>query len=118
MKIDGEKLTDLRFADDVALIIATVKDMSTQLNDLNRESKKIVLNMHNGKTKYITNHETDDIIQVDNHTIEKVDKYKYLGQTLKMSDSTKDEVMGRIKAGWSCFGRHISILCNKNVSMS
>ena len=39
--IDGEPLTDLRFADDVAFITTSVKDMETQLNRLNQESKKI-----------------------------------------------------------------------------
>jgi len=39
--IDGELLTDLRFADDVALLTASVKDMEHQLNKLNSESKKI-----------------------------------------------------------------------------
>ena len=52
LNIDGEKLTDLRFADDVALITSSVKDMEIQLNDLNRESKKIGLKIHKGKTKY------------------------------------------------------------------
>ena len=36
--IDGEKLTDLRFADDVALTTNSVEDMEVQLNILNQES--------------------------------------------------------------------------------
>ena len=47
--VDGEMLTDLRFADDVALTTSTVKDMETQLNDLNKESKKVGLKMHKRK---------------------------------------------------------------------
>ena len=41
MNIDGEWLTDLRFADDVALTTPSVKDMEVQLNSLNKESKKM-----------------------------------------------------------------------------
>ena len=44
---DGEMLTDLKFADDVALITVSVKDMEDQLNKVNSESKII----HKGKTK-------------------------------------------------------------------
>ena len=40
VNIDGEKLTDLRFADDVALITSSVEEMETQMNHLNRESQK------------------------------------------------------------------------------
>ena len=47
LNVDGEKLTDLRFADDVALITTSVKDMEVQLNELNQGSKKIGLNVHN-----------------------------------------------------------------------
>jgi len=118
INIDGEKLTDLRFADDVALIASSVKDMEVQLNDLNRESKKCGLKMHKGKTKYMTNYETIDTIKIEHSVVEKVDEYKYLGQTLKMSNCTYEEVLRRIKAGWSCFGRHRDILCNKNIPMT
>ncbi|XP_072017025.1 uncharacterized protein [Amphiura filiformis] len=51
INIDGEWLTDLRFADDVALTTTSVKDMETQLNGLNSESKKIGLKYTKGKQK-------------------------------------------------------------------
>ena len=38
INIDGEKLSDLRFADDVALTTENVKDMEHQLNTANEES--------------------------------------------------------------------------------
>ena len=118
INVDGEMLTDLRFADDVALTTSTVKDMETQLNDLNKESKKVGLKMHKGKTKYMTNVATDEKIFIEDQEIERVEEYKYLGQTLKLKDCSKEEVLKRIKAGWSCFGRHKEILCNKDIPMS
>ena len=50
VKVDGEKFTDLRYADDVVLIAISVKHMEVQLNELNQGSKKIRLNIHKGKT--------------------------------------------------------------------
>ena len=78
LNIDGEKLTDtdLRFAYDVALIISSVKDMELQLNNLNKESKK-ECKIHKGNTKYMTNFQSDETIEMENETIEKVDRYKY-----------------------------------------
>ena len=35
LNVDGKNLTDLRFADDVALIATSVKDMEVQLSELN-----------------------------------------------------------------------------------
>ena len=60
--------------------------METQLNNLNIESNKIWLKIHKGKTKYMTNFQSDEIITVENDTIEKVDRYKYLGQTVMLNE--------------------------------
>jgi hypothetical protein len=118
ININGEMLTDLRFADDVALTTTSVKDMDEQLNRLNRESKKVGLQMHKGKTKFMTNFTTQETITIENHQIEKVDKYKYLGQTLKMDNTTEEEILTRIKAGWRSFGMHKHILTDKDIPMS
>ena len=66
LNVDGESLTDIRFADYVALIATSVKDMEVQLNELNQGSKKIGLNIHKGKTKYMTNFKSDETIVIEN----------------------------------------------------
>ena len=53
IEIDGEKLSDLRFGDDVALAPRTVEDIEAQLNILNEESKKVGLKIHRGNTKFM-----------------------------------------------------------------
>ena len=47
-----------------------------------------------------------------------MDQYKYLGQTVKLDEHTREEVNIRIKAGWSCFGRYKDILCDQKLPMS
>ena len=74
--------------------------------------------MHKGKTKFMTNYENDDTIQIENATIEKVQKYKYLGKSTCMKDLTKEEVDIRIRASWSCFGRNREIFLDKNMPLS
>jgi len=118
VNIDGERVTDLRFADDVALTTTSVEEMEIQLNSLNIESKKIGLKIHKGKTKYMSNYQTNKTIELENELIECVESYKYLGQTVKMENNTREEVMLRIKAGWSCFGRYKHILCDKSLPMT
>ena len=51
-----------------------------------QESKKIGLKIHRGKTKFITTYKTNEIIEIDNIEIEKVEEYKYLGQTIAKED--------------------------------
>ena len=35
--------------------------------------------------------------------MEKVTKFKYIGQTTHLNDTTKEEIYARIRAAWSCF---------------
>ena len=63
VNVDGENLSNLRFADDVALLNETTKQMEKHLNNLNSESLKVGLKIHEGKTKYMTNHaDSEDIL--------------------------------------------------------
>ena len=51
VNVDGKNLTNLRFADDVALFNETTRQMEKHLNNLNSESLKVGLKIHKGKTK-------------------------------------------------------------------
>ena len=115
INIDGEYLTDLRFADDVALVTQSVKDLEDILNCLNEESRKIGLEMHKGKTKFMTNFQTTESVEIDSEPIEKVECYTYLGKEIRMEDTTKEEVLRKIKTGWRCFGMNKGILCDKSI---
>ena len=89
LNIDGETLTNLRFADDVALTTNNMTEMEEQLNRINKNSKNIGLKMHKGKTKYMTNFQNDQEIHIESEKIEEVTNYKYLGQTTYLKDTTK-----------------------------
>ena len=118
INIDGEKLSNLRFADDVALTTEDVKDIEHHLNTVNEESLQIGLKIHNGKTKFMTNIDTTDNIQINGTGTEKVTNYKYIGQTTAMENRTKQEVSIRIKAGWSVFGKYKEIFLDRHLPMS
>ncbi|GFR88584.1 endonuclease-reverse transcriptase [Elysia marginata] len=90
LNIDGETLTNLTFADDVALVTEDTKSMEEQLNNLNKISIESGLKMHKGKTKYMINFESHENIQIDKEKIEKVPNYKYLGQTRYLKETTKE----------------------------
>ena len=116
--IDGKELTDLRFADDIAFIADNITSLNDQLNRLHHENKKIGLMIHKGKTQYMSNRTEREAIQIDGAIIEKVEEYKYLGQTLSLNDTINKEVQARITAGWRAFGRHKNILLEKEIPMT
>ena len=53
-----------------------VRDMEHQLITVNEESLKIGLTVHKGKTKFMTNIDTTDNIQINGTEIERVSNYK------------------------------------------
>ena len=116
VNVDGENLTYLRFADDVAFFNETTKQMEKHLNNLNSESLKVGLKIHKGKTKYMTNHADSE--DNDQQKIEKVTEFKYLGQTTHLKDTAKEEIYARIRAAWSCFGKNKKILQDKQLPIS
>ena len=105
VNVNGENLTNVRFADDVGLFNEITKQMEKHLNSLNSESLKVGLKIHKGKTKYMTNHADSEYILTDQQKIEKVTEFKYLGQTTHLKNTTKEEIHARIRAAWSCFGK-------------
>ena len=97
INIGGERLQNLRFANDIALVTKTTKKMGEHLNKLNTESKKCGLKIHKGKTKFMTNLETDEEIKIENEKLEKVESYNYLGQITTTNRKSEDEIKERIK---------------------
>ena len=65
MKIDGEFLSNLRFADDIFLCTETPQLLQHMLQELSDESRRIGLKMSIAKTK---------VMVVDNTPINKVNK--------------------------------------------
>ena len=51
--------------------------METKLNDPNKESKQVGLKIYKGKTKYMSNFKTDEIIKVEDQETKGV-KYKII----------------------------------------
>ena len=98
VNVDGENLSNLRFADDVALLNETSKQMEKHMNNLNSESMKVGLKIHKGKTKYMTNYADNEDILIGQQKIEKVTEFKYLGQTTTLK-TTKEEIYARIQGG-------------------
>jgi hypothetical protein len=119
IKIDGEYLSHLIFADDIILIADSHAQLQTMLQDIHDTSKPVGLNMHLGKTKVMSNKFTTptDII-VGGQKIEEVNNYIYLGQQITKDHDQTQEVKRRIGLGWCAFNKLNSIMCKRNVPMA
>ena len=62
-------------------------------------------------------YETSEKIEIDNIEIEKVEEYKYLGQTIAIENGTAYETQLRIKAEWLVFGKYKEIFQIRDIPM-
>ena len=78
VKIDGEFLSNLRFADDIFLCTETPQELQRMLQELSDESRRMGLKMNSAKTNVMVVDNTP--INENNVLIENAQGYVYVGQ--------------------------------------
>ena len=107
-KIDGQFLTNLRFADDIFLCTETPQELQQMLQELSDESRRLDLKMNIAKTKVMVVDNTP--IKVNNVPIENVEGYVYLGQRYSLKEKNQDKEIQRIiMVGWAAYAKHRDI---------
>lgn len=112
ININGKKITNLRFADDVVLIAKTAEELQQQLIDLNHSSKRVGLTINHTKTKIITNY-YEHPISIESTKIGYVKDYIYLGQLISFKNRLDKEINRRIANAWKKFWSLKKIFKNK-----
>lgn len=113
INIDGNNLSNLRFADDIVLFAKSSKQLQEMLIELNVASENIGLQLNTSKTKIATN-STKDTIIINQTTIEYVESYKYLGKEISFQSTRHlDEIERRINMTWKKYWSNKEILKSK-----
>ena len=84
VKIGGPHISNLRYADDTALIANSEEEIVQLTNSVNEVGKGINLRLNVKKTKLlVAGADPDEVhnIKIDGETVERVDHFKYLGST-------------------------------------
>ena len=100
----AKKLSDVEFADDVALITETIKEAQKFLTSLEKAAECVGLHMNEGKTKYLCTNVPRPIpaplISSAGCVIEEVDDFVYLGSWIASSEH--DFLVRKAKAWAAC----------------
>lgn len=111
INIDGKRLTNLRFADDIVLTADNLGDTRAMLQELQQVCAEVGLHINISKTKFMTNLVPSGNILVDDKVIEMVDKYTYLGHEIRISrDNQTCELSRRTNLAWAAFGKLRDVL--------
>ncbi len=100
IKINGEFLNNLRFADDVVVVAKSAEDLRLMLKELSCESHKAGMVINLTKTKILNIPGQPNQVKVVWETIEAV---IYLGQLIISQNQMEKEVDRRIALAWSKF---------------
>ena len=102
MRIGPEVLTDLDFADDIALLSEEVQQAQEQLSRVETSTAKVGLKMNSGKTKYMSCNLSQEVpLKTNDGTaLEEVSDFKYLGSW--MASIEKDTKTGKGPAWRAC----------------
>ena len=126
MSPSDQKLTNLRFADDILLISHSIESITKMITHLSIESTKSGLTLHPDKTKILHNNWTRmknipthvnsngmqiEVLRVDETT-------KYLGRKLCFSDPHRVELENRITNAWKKFHAQKEELTGKHYSIN
>ena len=89
VKIDGEFLSHLNFADDIFLCTETSQELQHMIQELSEESWRMGLKMNIAKRKVMVVDNTP--INVNNVLIENVQGYVYLGKHYSLKEKNQDK---------------------------
>ena len=109
--IKNHWLEGLDYADDLCIFSQNTKDMKNKLKDLVHFAKEAGLKINVAKTKVlrinpptITRSSSSIDLQIENQTIEEVEKFCYLGSIISKDDGAEDDVNNRIQKARTAFG--------------
>lgn len=96
--IGGEKLTDLRFADDIAMLAEEVGGLQSSLDSVVAVSKKMGMRINTAKTEtqYLGKGNNRFCLQAEGQQLEQMDNFVYLGGSISTSEGSEGDVNRRI----------------------
>ena len=110
ININGIRLSNLRFADDIMMFAESEEKLKDMLEDLNNEGKRDGMKLHKEKTKIMCNEVVRSRLRtgvmIDREQLEEVTEYKYLGRLVTSGNDISKQISQRIISGWRRFGEY------------
>lgn len=97
--VNGKRINNLRFADDIILIATSASEIQKMGEDLFRSSRKRGLQPNMIKTKYMSNNPDSHLI-IEGTNMEKVEDYTYLGRVISFNKGMDKEISARKEKAW------------------
>lgn len=115
--IGGYLLSNLSYADDMAIINNSRQKLQEFLNNLSKTAANFGLQINVAKTKCMTTDKTNNILNLSVYgkQIEQVSEFVYLGHKLSSINDGYTAVQYRIGLGWAAFEKNKKILTSSRL---
>lgn len=120
VRIGGQTINNIRYADDTAILAESLEDLQALLNSVHEASKDRGLKINVGKTKWMVAGKIDigqAQLLLEGRPLERVGHFKYLGSWINDGGSSDEEIISRIAISRRTFATWKPMLCNRNLSM-
>ena len=109
------------YADDVNTLAGSIHSLKENAEALVAATREIGLGVSADKTKYMVmsgdqNAGRIQSVRIDNSTIERVEVFKYLGTTLTIQNSIREEIKRRLRSGSACYPSVQNLLSSRLLS--
>ncbi|HCF9438094.1 TPA: hypothetical protein NI641_006407, partial [Pseudomonas aeruginosa] len=122
IKVQGEEIKTLRFADDIVILSETAKDLEEQLNGMDSVLKRAYkMNINKSKTKImecgLRKSGDAEGIRLGNETMKVVDEFCYLGSKITCDGRSTEDIKCRMAMGRKAFLKKRNLLTS-NINLS
>ena len=108
----AKTITDVDYADDIAILANTPNQAETLLHSLGRAAAGIGLHVNAHKTEYMCFNQAGDISTLEGTSLNLVDKFTYLESSVS---STEKDIDTRLTKAWTAIDR-LSIIWKSNLT--
>ncbi|GFO11985.1 RNA-directed DNA polymerase from mobile element jockey [Plakobranchus ocellatus] len=121
IKVGGQNINNLRYADDTVLIAENKEDLQKLLNIVEEESRKQRLELNSKKTEVMVISRKQESpkcdIFINKVKLKQTEKFKYLGTIISNDGKTNREISARTAQAKINFQKMKTILTNKHISI-
>ncbi|VEN53317.1 unnamed protein product, partial [Callosobruchus maculatus] len=120
IKINGVNISNIRYADDTAIIADSDIGLQRLINKVNEACREYGMDMNIKKTKVMTITRSQNVplpIFVNGEMLSRVDRFRYLGAWINTTLDQDLEIKSRIEQARSNFMKLRNILCDQNLNI-
>lgn len=117
VKIGEEKIFDLAFADDIALLDSNENKLQECTNNLKNNAEKVGLRFNAKKCEVMSTLDANLKIKIDSEEVKKTEAFTYLGSKITECGKSTEEIKCRIGKAGAAFGSLNKIMRARNINL-